>query len=391
MVQTGLDRLIGHDDILKNKRVGLIANHTSVNAELRYGWDLLAERGVDLRILFSPEHGLFGTAQDQEPVDETPPFPFRVVSLYGDSDASLAPVGEHLEGLDTVIFDIQDVGSRYYTYVNTMVLFMRALHGRDITFIVLDRPNPIGGITAEGPGIRKGYESFVGLLPVPVRHGLTPGEIARMAVRRFGMDIDLTVMEMKGWRRSMYFDATGLPWVPPSPNMPTLNTAIVYPGSCLFEGTTVSEGRGTTTPFEVIGAPGVSPVELAAELDAQPLSGVRFRPVWFSPTFNKHRGGAVGGVCIHVTDRDLYRPFATGVAMASVFRRHFEGFSFTRGVYEFNSAYPAFDLLAGGPGIREMIEAGEPVDRILESWSAEERVLGEAMREFHAYGDRDAV
>ncbi|MBN2079579.1 MAG: DUF1343 domain-containing protein [Spirochaetes bacterium] len=387
MVRTGLDRLLDRNDIIRNRRMGLIANHTSVNADLRYSWDLLAEAGADLQIIFSPEHGLFGIEQDQEPVSEAPPLSHRVESLYGDSVVTLAPFEEHLAELDAVFFDIQDVGSRYYTYVNTMVLFMRALHGRGIEFIVLDRPNPLGGLVVEGPGIREGYESFVGILPVPVRHGLTPGEMARMALSKFKIDLELTVIEMEGWDRSMYFDDTGIPWVPPSPNMPTLSTAMVYPGACLFEGTTVSEGRGTTTPFEVIGAPGVSPLDLARELDGLPLPGVRFRPVWYRPGFNKHCGKTAGGVFIHVTDRKIFRPFATGVALVSVFHGLYPGFEFTRGVYEFNSKHPAFDLLTGGMCIRNMIEEGVPVVRILDSWGEEEDIAAETMREFHMYGD----
>ncbi len=387
MVKTGLDRLLDRNDIIRNRRIGLIANHTSVNADLHYGWDLIRETGADLRIIFSPEHGLFGVEQDQEPVSKVPSFPDRVQSLYGDSSATLAPREEHLEGLDAVLFDIQDVGSRYYTYVNTMVFFMKALDGRGVEFMVLDRPNPLGGLSVEGPGLKDGYESFVGVLPVPVRHGLTAGEIARLALSHFDLDLELSVIEMEGWDRGMFFDETGLPWVPPSPNMPSLDTALVYPGSCLFEGTTVSEGRGTTTPFQVIGAPGVVPHELAAELDGLPLPGARFRPLWYRPTFNKHCGKTLGGVFIHVTDRQLFRPFATGVALVTVLRKLCPGFEFTRGVYEFNSEHPAFDLLAGSASIREMIEGGEALDTILDSWAEEERDALEAVREYYIYGE----
>ncbi len=386
MVRTGLERLLDRSEMLQDRRIGLIANHTSVDTKLRYGWDLLAGAGADIRIIFSPEHGLFGSEQDQAPVKSPSGVPYIVESLYGDSIQTLAPIASRLEDIDTVIFDIQDIGCRYYTYVNTMVLFMRALHGLGIEFIVLDRPNPLGGITIEGPGLRDGYESFVGMLPVPVRHGLTPGELARLALDHFRIDLDLTVIEMDGWERRMFFDDTGLPWVPPSPNMPTLNTSIVYPGSCLFEGTTLSEGRGTTTPFELIGAPGVEPFELAGELEALPLPGVRFRPVWFGPTFNKHAGETIGGVFLHVSDRQLYRPFATGVAMISVMRRMVPSFQFSGGVYEFNSTHPAFDLLTGGASLREMIEGGEPINRVLDSWTDEERLMGTVIREYHLYG-----
>ena len=234
MIHTGLDRLLARPDTLRNRSVGLVANHTSVNNALRYSWDLLSGEGVEIKKVFSPEHGLFGTEQDQVPVSTRIDFPFDIVNLYGETSDSLAPVRSHLDGLDCVLFDIQDIGTRYYTYVNTMVLFLKELHSRDIQMMVLDRPNPLGGCAVEGPVLKKGFESFVGLLPVPVRHGLTAGELARLAVDYFKLDVNLRVIEMTGWSRDMFYDDTGLPWVPPSPNMPTLKTAFVYPGMCLI-------------------------------------------------------------------------------------------------------------------------------------------------------------
>ncbi|MBP7736701.1 MAG: DUF1343 domain-containing protein [Spirochaetes bacterium] len=385
MIHTGLDRLLARSDTLRNRNVGLIANHTSVNNALRYSWDLLSGEGVEIRKIFSPEHGLFGTEQDQVPVSGRIDFPFDIINLYGETGDSLAPVRSHLAGLDCVLFDIQDIGTRYYTYVNTMVLFLKELHSQDIELMVLDRPNPLGGNAVEGPVLKKGFESFVGLLPVPVRHGLTAGELARLAVDYFKLDVNLRVIEMTGWSRDMFYDDTGLPWVPPSPNMPTLKTAFVYPGMCLFEGTSASEGRGTTTPFEMIGAPGVSPRDLADRLNEWDLPGVYFRPVYFKPTFNKFRGETVGGVYIHVTDREIFRPFLAGIALVCALRDMMPGFQFLSGVYEFNDRHPAFDLLAGGSVIREMICEGKPLDRIEALWEKEEKVFAGITGEYHIY------
>lgn len=385
MVHTGLDRILTRLDILGKKRVGLIANHTSVNCCLAYSWDILPREGLDLDTLFTPEHGLFGTEQDQVPAEASGGYPFKVVTLYGSNADSLAPLESHVSGLDTVLFDLQDVGARYYTYVNTMILFLKAVHGMDIEFMVLDRPNPLGGRSVEGPVLKKGFESFVGLLPVPVRHGLTAGELARLAVDYLKLDVNLRVIEMSGWDRSMYFEDTGLLWVPPSPNMPTTATALVYPGMCLFEGTNASEGRGTTTPFEVIGAPGIDPRDLAAQLNGMALPGVYFRPLYVKPTFNKYHGRTIGGVYIHVTDRDLFRPFLSGVALVIAVRSMMPGFEFTSGVYEFNNSHPAFDLLTGSSVIREMIESGKSLEEIAAWWEKEDKVFSGITEEHHLY------
>jgi uncharacterized protein YbbC (DUF1343 family) len=388
MVQTGLERLLARIDHVRNRRIGIIANHTSVSSDLRYSWDLLQAKGITVKKIFSPEHGIFGTEQDQVPVSSKIDFPFEIISLYGETFDSLTPMDEHCAGLDCVLFDIQDIGVRYYTYVNTMAYFLKAVHGRDLEFIVLDRPNPLGGVQVEGPILKKGFESFVGALPVPVRHGLTAGELARLAVDYFGIDVNLNVMEMTGWRRGMSYHETGLPWVPPSPNMPSAATALVYPGMCLFEGTSISEGRGTTTPFEVIGAPGLVPYQAADALNDLCLPGVRFRPLYFRPTFNKYRGETIGGVCVHITDAGTYRSFYTGVAMVRTLRDMAPGFRFLTDVYEFNSVHPAFDLLTGSSVIREMIIAGDHPAKIEELWHKEEKVFPGVTEEYHIYRDR---
>ncbi len=386
MIATGLDVFLRDCQRYRGRRIGLIANHTSVTSDLDYSWRRLLGAGLDLRRIFSPEHGLYGTEQDQLPVAEQPGAAVEVVSLYGDTFESLMPDAEQLDDLDVVLFDVQDVGARYYTFVNTMALFMKAIDGRGIEFIVLDRPNPLGGERVEGPMLGGGYESFVGVLPVPVRHGLAAGELAMLWHRTQGLDAPLSVVQMEGWRRNMLFGDTGQPWVPPSPNMPTERTAAVYPGMCLFEGTNVSEGRGTTTPFELIGADFVDADELADAMNALALPGVCFRPMYFIPTFHKHANTTVGGLYTHVTDAAAFEPFRAGVALVkAVHDLYPAAFAFRTEVYEFETDHLAFDLLCGGSTIRTLIEAGAPLDTIASTWDADQARFAETKRDFHLY------
>lgn len=386
MVLNGLDRLLQDPAPCMNRRIGLIANQTSVSTGLGYSWNLLERQGIRLTRIFSPEHGLFSTEQDQIAVESQPGTGCEIVSLYGSSEQSLLPDRSQLEGLDLVLFDIQDIGSRYYTYVNTLALFMEAAQGLDIEVMVLDRPNPLGGEMIEGPLLDPACHSFVGVMPVPVRHGLTAGEIAHFYRDYKKLDINLSVVPMQGWSRSMLFPETGLPWVPPSPNMPSFAVAEVYPGMCLFEGLNVSEGRGTTTPFLTSGAPFIDPFELAACLESMPLDGVVFRPTWFRPTFHKYRDEVVGGIYLHVTDHARFRPFATGVAMTCAIRELYpDRMRFLDGVYEFNDAIPAFDLLAGSSAIRTMILQGAPPDSILTSWTHDEAGFAAIKPNYHLY------
>ncbi|UWX57431.1 DUF1343 domain-containing protein [Chlorobaculum sp. MV4-Y] len=386
MVINGLDILLRNPEVLKNRRVGLIANQTSVSMQLDYSWTLLRRAGVELTRIFSPEHGLFAVEQDQVAVGHQPDTGCQIVSLYGDSEQSLAPARELLEGLDIVLFDIQDVGSRYYTYVNTLALFMEAAEGLDIEIMVLDRPNPLGGATLEGPQLDPAFHSFVGVMPVPVRHGLTAGEIAHFYRDYKKLDLNLSVVTMQNWQREMLFPETGLPWVPPSPNMPTFQVAEVYPGMCLFEGLNVSEGRGTTTPFLLSGASFVDPEELAARLASIPLEGVVFRPTWFRPTFHKYGNEAIGGIYLHVTDHARFRPFATAVAMTCALRELYpDQLRFLDGVYEFRDDIPAFDLLAGSGAIRSMILGGAPAETVIASWEKDEAEFAAIKPNFHLY------
>ncbi len=386
-VASGLERLLADHRVLRGRRVGLIANPTAVDAELRHAADLLATLpGVRLTVLFGPEHGVRGEAQDMisvgTTVDARTGLPTH--SLYGHDAASLAPTAAMLDDVDVLVFDVQDVGSRYYTFVWTMVLAMRAAARAGKAFVVLDRPNPIGGALVEGGAIAPGYDSFVGLVSCPNRHGLTAGEIARWRAAEEGLDLDLEVVAMAGWRREMAFADTGLPWVMPSPNMPTPDTALVYPGMCLVEGTELSEGRGTTRPFELAGAPGLDGLALAAAL--ADLPGVRFRPLVFLPTFQKHAAQPCGGVQIHVTDAHAFRPYLTGVAWLVAARRLLgDRFAWRTRAYEFVDTIPAIDLLTGSPQVRELIDHGAAVADIAATWAADQAAFVDARHAWLQY------
>lgn len=378
-VITGLERVLSdRAEVLAGKRIGLIANPTTVDPRLRHGIDLLAAHPrVTLAALFGPEHGLRGDAQDMIAVDTSRDqrTGLPVHSLYGTDEGSLTPTLEMLDGLDALVFDIQDVGARYYTYVWTMVYAMRACARAGIEMIVLDRPNPLGGVHVEGGAVELACRSFVGPLSVPNRHGLTAGEIARFARDEEGLDLALTVVPMIGWQRRMFFEDTGLPWVMPSPNMPTRDTALVYPGMCLIEGTELSEARGTTRPFELAGAPFIDGHALAEALngDGDGLPGVIARPHVFTPMFQKWAHTPCGGVQLHVTDREAFRPYLTGVAFVRAVRALWpERFAWRRKAYEFVAEVPAIDLLAGSPALRQGVEAGASLADLARTWSQAE-------------------
>jgi len=386
MIVTGLEMLLSNTERIKNRNIALIVNQTSVTPDLQYSWNILKERGLHIKRIFSPEHGLFATEQDQIAVSYQPAPGYDVVSLYGDSAETLIPDPALLDNLDLILFDIQDVGSRYYTYVNTLALLMEAVSGKDIEIMVLDRPNPLGGDIVEGPLLDPAFASFVGVFPVPVRHGMTAGELALYYCAVKKLDVNLSVVTMEGWHRAMLFPETALPWIPPSPNMPTVATAEVYPGMCLFEGLNVSEGRGTTTPFQLSGAPFIHPFDLAERCQSYGLEGVLFRPVWFKPTFHKFCGEVIGGIWQQVIDHSRYRSFATAVAMAAALHELYPGeVQFLRGVYEFNDTLPAFDLLAGNSYIRTALSNGSDVETILSSWQHDEELFFGIKPDFHLY------
>jgi len=353
----------------------LLANQAAVTRTLDPARAALAATlpGPLVRLL-APEHGLDGVAQDMEAVaDEVDPLTgVPVRSLYGHDAATLEPRGGDLEGIELLLVDLPDIGSRYYTFAATMDAAMAAAERAGVEVLVLDRPNPIGGVAREGGAVRAGLESFVGRVPVPVRHGLTLGELALLLQRERYPGLELGVVPCRGWRRGMWWDGTGLPWVPPSPNMPTLETAILYPGLCLVEATTLSEGRGTTRPFHLVGAPWLDGRAAAVALRARRLPGVGVRAARFRPAFGKHAGTVCSGLELHVLEREPLAPLALGLHLLQVVHDlHPERFGWRSDPYEFVADRPALDLLTGSADARELIEAGAPLEPLLEAWRAE--------------------
>jgi uncharacterized protein YbbC (DUF1343 family) len=366
--ELGIDALLKE---VRGLRIGAILNPTSVSSELRHLADLLHEAGA-LAALFGPEHGVRGDVQYLEEVADArdPRTGVPEHSLYGRDFASLTPRPEHLRGLDALVFDIQDVGSRYYTYLATMGLALQAAARAKLKFIVLDRPNPIGGARVEGGIVHPGFESFVGLHPVAARHGLTAGEFAGLINEQ--IKCELRVVELRGWRRQMLFGETGLPWVLPSPNMPSIETALVYPGMCLLEGTNLSEGRGTTRPFEIFGAPWLDGEKLAVALGAEKIPGARFRPCSFTPTWDKHAKERCHGVQIHLEKPKALEAVKLGVAAVIHSRAQDPArFRWRTEKYEFVEHIPAIDLLAGSDAFRKRVESGAGVRDLLALWDRE--------------------
>ena len=342
--------------------MGLLAHAASVDRSLRSTVSVLRHAGARVSALFGPEHGFAGAAQDMVGVGNADNADVPVYSLYGDDAENLSPKPEWLRGLDAIVIDLQDVGSRYYTYVWTAALTMKVAAAVGTDVVLLDRPNPLGGARVEGAPQRDGYLSFVGLYPVAVRHGLTIAELMQWVCEREHIDRDvLHVVTMDGWTRSMQWKDTGLPWVMPSPNMPTVDTALVYPGGCLLEGTKLSEGRGTTRPFELWGAPGLD-VSPLLELD---LHGVTLRPVELTPTFQKHAGQSCSGVQVHVTDPWVFRPYEAYLRMlAAVLPSLPAKERWRTEEYEFVSDRPAIDLLTGGPEFRTAVDEGASLNEL---------------------------
>lgn len=373
MLMSGIERLLKDTGILKGRRVGLIANATSVNRALVSSVDLLYNHpDINLTCIFGPQQGFWGETQDNMVEWQSgryPKYDLPLHSLYG---KNRKPTGEMLKDVDTLIFDVQDIGTRVYTYIWTMALAMGACAELGKEFIICDRPNPINGINVEGNVSLKDFASFVALYPLPMRHGMTAGEVAGYLNAEFKIGCNLTVSEMKGWKRRMWFDETGLPWIIPSANMPTLETAAVYPGTVLFEGTNISEGRGTTRPFELVGAPFVKGFDLAEALSGYELPGVVFRPCIFIPTFQKHAGKNCGGVQIHVTDRSHFKPFKTGLTLLKTIRDMYpDKFEWKEPPYEYVHDRPPIDVIFGCSWIREALEAGRTIDKIVDKTEKE--------------------
>lgn len=353
---TGADQLFDEPcySWIKGKGIGLITNQTGVDSELTGLPELLSGRD-DMRLtaLFGPEHGIYGEAQAGEKVSGRS----NIYSLYGETSS---PTPEMLEGVDVLIYDIQDVGARFYTFISTMYECMKSASGTGIVFIVLDRPNPIGGIKVEGPVLEEGFESFVGIHAIPNRYGMTAGEMAMLLKEETGLQLDLRVVPVKGWKRDQDFSDYGEQWINPSPNMPGFKAALAYPGFCLVEGTGISEGRGTTRPFEMFGAPWIDSLELAEKLNSLALPGAKFRPQMFTPTFSKYQGESCGGVQLHITDNDSFRPVTAALHFIRTVRELYpEEFSFRE---------KGFDRLCGNSWVREMLQDGAEVETIASRW-----------------------
>jgi uncharacterized protein YbbC (DUF1343 family) len=372
-VTLGSTRLVASGR-LAGQRVGVVANPASVDRQFVHVVDRLrAADGVTLAAIFGPQHGFRSDLQDnmiESPHGHDAARRVPVYSLYSETRE---PTAEMLAGLDVLVIDLQDIGARIYTYIYTMANCLRACARHGVPVIVCDRPNPIGGVAVEGETLVTGFESFVGLYPIPMRHGMTIGELARLFNEHFGLGAQLEILPMEGWRRDLFADEAGAPWVMPSPNIPTLDSAVVYPGTVLLEGTMASEGRGTTRPFELVGAPWVDGERLAARLTAHQLPGVVFRPIVFEPTFQKHARTTCGGCQIHVTDRRTFRPVVTGVAVIEELRRADPAaFAWRPPPYEYEHRLMPIDILAGSSRLREAIDAGDGAAAIAASWHDDE-------------------
>ena len=376
---------------LRGRRLGILANHTAVDEAGTPLWVLARSAGLDVRRLLGPEHGVWAVEQDMVPVEggADPLTGLPVVSLYGHDAETLTPDPAVLADLDAVVFDVQDVGSRYYTYQATLHRLLRAVSGRGPGIVVLDRPNPIGGRAVEGATLEAGFESFVGQAPMLNRHGMTVGELARWLVATEGLDVDLEIVPCEGWTRgSILQEPWATPWIPPSPNMATPATALVYPGACLLEGTGLSEGRGTTTPFELLGAPWLDAPGPICEALRSAWPEAVFRPAWFRPGFQKHAGEICGGVFVHVTEPRGFRPLRVYLDLIRRIRHACpRGFAWRDEAYEFVDDVPAIDLLAGGTWARDWIDSdGAPgdLDTLLRP---QEATWEEIRRPFLLYGD----
>lgn len=371
-VQAGLEVLIETPELIGGRSWALLANQAAVTADLDPARAVLqAVIPGPLELLFAPEHGLDGVAQDMEAVADVSDLitGCEVRSLYGSTAETLEPAPQDLEGVDVMVVDLPDIGARYYTFAATMDWVMAACEKAGVEVLVLDRPNPIGGLAREGGMVEKGFESFVSQLPVPIRHGLTLGEIALLLQRERYPQLELTVVPCRGWRRCDWLDAAGLQWVPPSPNMPTLETAALYPGMCLVEATTLSEGRGTTRPFHLVGAPWIDAESLVSRLRDHDLPGIAFRPARFRPQFGKHSGEICAGVELYVGEPEILEPVALGLHLLKTIHDLYPGeFAWRSDPYEFVSDVPALDLLTGAPRARVCIENGENLDPLLDSW-----------------------
>ena len=375
-VMLGIDTIDQHLNLFAGKRVGLITNATGMNSQFQSTVDVLHVK-TRLVALFSPEHGIRGAVPAGDQVGSLTDVKtgLPVYSLYG---ATKKPTSEMLEGLDILAFDIQDVGARSYTYIYTMAYAMQAAKENGKTFVVFDRPNPVGGAEVEGGVVKSGFESFIGMYPIPIRHGLTVGELARLFNQEFGIGCELVVIPMTGWQRAMYFAETGLPWVMTSPNIPTPDTALVYPATGIFGGTNISEGVGTTRPFDFVGAPWLDADALAAAMNSLQLPGVVFRPANYIPQFGSFAGETCSGVQLHITDRKAFRPVRTGMSLLSAVQQ-LSGDKFS---FRFGKGTPMIDLIVGDDALR--LGRNTPEELLL-TWEQEAKKFQEMSRAYYLY------
>ncbi len=387
-VITGLESLTASPEKrLREKKLGLLCNPASVDSRFTHAKDRI--HGCfpgHLTALFSPQHGFFAEKQDnmiESPDLVDPRLGIPIYSLYG---PTRIPTTEMLEGIDVLLVDLQDVGTRVYTFAATLSYCLEAAARMNKEVMVLDRPNPINGVQIEGNCLASGFESFVGRYPIPMRHGLTLGEYALYINEVYDIKCRLKVVPMKGWRRSMYFQDTGLPWVFPSPNLPSPGSALVYPGQVIWEGTNVSEGRGTTLPFEIFGAPFIDPDKILAFMGGRYIPGGVLRPILFEPTFNKWMGRACRGFQIHVTDPYAYKPYATSLRLLqAVLYHHRNDFAFKPPPYEYETEKLPLDLIIGDGRLRQRIERMEDIDTLENDWADQQAAFISASRKYHLY------
>ena len=388
ITRLGIDGLLDSDRrLISGKRIGVVCNPASVDGAFRHTADrLAADPDVRLAAIFGPQHGFRSDLQDnmiETPHAEDARRRVPVFSLYSETRE---PTPAMLDGIDALVIDLQDVGTRVYTYIYTMANCMRAAARHGVRVIVCDRPNPVGGQAIEGATLLPEYASFVGQFAIPLRHGLTIGELARLFNDAFRLGAALDVVPLEGWTRSMYHDETGLPWIIPSPNLPTLDSTIVYPGAVLFEGTMLSEGRGTTRPFELIGAPWIDGDRLAEAMNARGLPGVHFRPAFFEPTFQKHARETCGGCQVHVLDRQRFEPVRTAVELIAEFRRQDpKRFAWRDPPYEYEHEKAPIDILYGSDTLRRAIEAGQGADALAPSWREDEAAFRRTREKYLLY------
>ncbi len=369
-VTLGSERLL-ESNTLRGRRIGLVCNPASANHDFQHIADVMAaSREYTLAAIFGPQHGFHADVQDnmiESPHARHAHYDVPIFSLYSETRE---PTPEMLDGLDMLVVDLQEVGVRIYTFISTMAACLQAARRQGIPIVVCDRPNPIGGTITEGPMLERGFESFVGPCAIPMRHGMTMGELAWLFNEHFAIGATLTISPMEGWNREMYWPETGIPWLMPSPNMPTVESTYVYPGMVLLEGTNVSEGRGTTKPFEIVGAPWIDGQRLARRLNQEGLDGVFFRPVTFQPTFQKHAGRTCGGVQIHVLSPPYFSPLETAARLLSEVRREApREFEWRLPPYEYETSRMPIDILAGSDRLRRHLDNNLDPKYIIEEWN----------------------